>query len=71
MRLYHFTSVRHLYGIALHGLTVGDVPTDIAKCKGTCGVWLTSDPSPGGNGLEGSAADKSRFRLTVALTMSC
>jgi hypothetical protein len=33
--------------------------------KGRCGVWLTSDDNPGGHGLEGSAADKSRFRLTV------
>jgi hypothetical protein len=65
MKLYHFTSDRHLRGIALHGLTVGDVPTDLAAFKGRCGVWLTSDTTTRGHGLEGSAADKSRFRLTV------
>jgi hypothetical protein len=65
MKLYHFTSERHLRGIALHGLTVGDVPTDLAAFKGRCGVWLTSDMTAGGHGLEGSAVDKSRFRLTV------
>lgn len=65
MRLYHFTSVRHLRGIALYGLTVGDVPTDLAAFKGRCGVWLTSDMTARGHGLEGSADDKSQFRLTV------
>ena len=29
MRLHHFTSARQLNGIARHGLTVGDVPTNI------------------------------------------
>jgi hypothetical protein len=65
MKLYHFTSSRHLYGIARYGLTVGDVPTDLLKAKGVCGVWLTSDPSSVGHGLEGSAADKTGFRLTI------
>jgi hypothetical protein len=65
MQLYHFTSSRHLYGISRYGLTVGDVPTDIGKAKGRCGVWLTSDSSPVGHGLEGSSADKTRYRLTV------
>jgi hypothetical protein len=65
MQLYHFTSPRHLYGIARHGLTVGDVPTDIGRAKGRCGVWLTGDASPAGHGLEGSSTDKSRCRLTV------
>jgi hypothetical protein len=65
MKLYHFTSVRHLRAISLHGLTVGDVPTDLALNRGRCGVWLTSDDSPKGHGLEGSAANKSQFRLTV------
>ncbi len=66
MRLYHFTSLRHLYGIALYGLTVGDVPTDLASYRGRCGVWLTSSSDPKGHGLDGGpTADKSRFRLTV------
>jgi hypothetical protein len=65
MKLYHFTSSHHLYGISRHGLTVGDVPTDISKAKGRCGVWLTSDPSSAGHGLEGSSVDKTRFRMTV------
>ena len=65
MKLFHFTSERHLYGISRHGLTVGDVPTDIHSNKGRCGVWLTSDSDPKGHGLEGSAADKGQFRLTV------
>ena len=65
MKLYHFTSSHHLYGISRHGLTVGDVPTDISKAKGRCGVWLTLDPSSAGHGLEGSSVDKTRFRMTV------
>ena len=39
MKLYHFTSARHLYGIGLYGLTVGDVPTDIKRERGRIGVW--------------------------------
>jgi hypothetical protein len=65
MKLYHFTSNRHLYGIGRHGLTVGDVPTDIRSNKGRCGVWLTTAGDHHGHGLEGSTADKSQFRLTV------
>jgi hypothetical protein len=65
MKLYHFTSLNHLRGIALYGLTVGDVPTDLAKWEGRCGVWLTSNSDPRGHGLEGSSGDKSRIRLTV------
>lgn len=33
------------------------------------GVWLTSDDSPGGHGLEGAAADKSRYRLAFDLPL--
>ena len=64
MKLYHFTSALHLGGIGLYGLTVGDVPTNLAKNAGRCGVWLTSDSNPEGHGL-GGVADKKRFRLTV------
>ena len=53
-------------GIARYGLTVGDVPTDLAAFQGRCGVWLTSDMTARGHGLERSAHDKSQFRLTVA-----
>jgi hypothetical protein len=65
MKLYHFTSARHLRAIGLHGLTVGDVPTDLALNLGRCWVWLTSEENPEGHGLEGSKANKSQFRLTV------
>jgi hypothetical protein len=64
-KLYHFTSRHHLHGIGLFGLTVGDVPTDIRRYEGQCGVWLTSDGTPRGHGLEGSPVDKLRYRLTV------
>jgi hypothetical protein len=64
MKLYHFTSLRHLRGIALYGLTVGDVPTNLEKWEGRYGVWLTSNSDPRGHGLFG-AADKTRIRLTV------
>lgn len=65
MRLYHFTAGPRLRGIAQHGLTVGDVPTDIARNEGRIGVWFTSSQSPDGHGLGGSALEKARFRLTV------
>jgi hypothetical protein len=67
MRLHHFTSARHLSGIARHGLTVGDVPTNIFKNLGRVGVWFTSNDTAQGHGLEGSAADKKRFRLSVEI----
>ena len=66
MRLYHFTSRRHLRGIAEHGLTVGDVPTDIHRNQGRVGVWLTSAQQPNGHGL-GGATDKTAFRLTLEI----
>jgi hypothetical protein len=65
MILFHFTSARHLRGIACYGLTVGDVPTDIHRCRGRVGVWLTSAATAGGHGLEGSLADKTRYRLSI------
>ena len=66
LTLYHFTSRRHLHGIAEFGLTVGDVPTDIAKNRGRVGVWFTAARTAANNGLEGSVVDKTRFRLSVA-----
>jgi hypothetical protein len=42
-KLYHFTSRHHLHGVGRFGLTVGDVPTNIHRWEGRCGVWLTSD----------------------------
>lgn len=65
MILYHFTSARHLRAISRCGLTVGDVPTDIRRGRGRVGVWLTSATTAGGHGLESSAVDKTRYRLTV------
>jgi hypothetical protein len=65
MILYHYTSGYHLRGIARYGLTVGDVPTDIEQAKGRVGVWLTSAPTGGGHGLEGSTVDKKQYRLAV------
>lgn len=65
MLLYHFTSARHLRPIASHGLTVGDVPTDIRRRRGRVGVWLTSSTTAAGHGLEGSSLDKTRYRLSV------
>lgn len=65
MILYHFTSADHLHGISRYGLTVGDVPTDIERGKGRIGIWFSSNPDPGGNGLEGGGTDKTRYRLSV------
>jgi hypothetical protein len=65
MILYRYTSARHLRGIARHGLTVGDVPTDIRRGLGRVGVWLTSAATAEGHGLEGSVVDKKQYRLTV------
>lgn len=70
MQLHHYTSMRHLSGIARYGLTVGDVPTDLRREKGRVGVWFTSDPLPNGHGLDGSAVDKRRMRLTVRIPPS-
>jgi hypothetical protein len=75
--LYHFTSRDRLPGIAKYGLTVGDVPTDIAKHSGRVGVWLTTAKTSGGHGLEVPAGlkvpteleglGKTRFRLEVEI----
>ena len=64
-KLHHFTSWHHLYCIGRFGLTVGDVPTDLGRYEGRCGVWLTSEGTARGHGLEGSTVDTSRYRLTV------
>jgi hypothetical protein len=65
MRLYHFTSAAHLRGIGQYGLTVGDIPTNLYFNQGKVGVWLTSSQYGNGHGLERSAVDKKRFRLSV------
>lgn len=67
MILYHFTSAAHLRGIDAHGLTVGDVPTDLRSNAGKVGVWLTSSPYPVGLGLKGSSVDKAEIRLSVLI----
>jgi hypothetical protein len=68
MILYHFTAREYLRAIGQHGLTVGDVPTDIRENMGRVGVWLTNLAYAEGNGLHGSALDKKRFRLTVDIS---
>jgi hypothetical protein len=65
MILYHFTAGPYLRAIWKHGLTVGDVPTDIKRWKGRIGVWLTSSEESDGHGLEGSKHDKAQYRLSV------
>lgn len=65
MRLYHYTAGEYLRGIAKHGLTVGDVMLDATSTAGLIGVWFTTSPSPNGHGVDTSALDKQRFRLTV------
>jgi hypothetical protein len=64
MELYHFTAHRFLRGIAKHGLTVGDVPTDIRRGAGRVGVWFTTVKGADGHGL-GGALDKKALRLRV------
>ena len=70
MILYHFTSRRHLRGIAQHGLTVGDVPTDIQRNHRCVGVWFAERTTPENLGLGGGSALKSAIRLTVELPAS-
>src|SRR4051812_13100740 len=65
--LYHYTPIRHLRAIWKHGLTVGDVPTDLERWKGRIGVWFTSSLEADGHGLEGSISDKKRYRFTVVV----
>lgn len=65
MQLFHFTSAAHLHGIRQHGLTVGDVVTDLESFRGKVGVWLTSSETAEGHGLRGSGVDKTEFRLRV------
>jgi len=66
VKLYHFTSYRHLWGIAQCGLTVGDVPTDVRLNQGLCGVWFTMRGEPEGHGLEHPIVDKKAIRLSAA-----
>ena len=70
MILYHFTSRRHLRGIAQHGLTVGDVPTDIQRNHRCVGVWFAERTTPENLGLGGGSTLKSAIRLTVELWAS-
>ena len=65
MLLYHYTAGENLRGIAKEGLTVGDVPTDLARFKGRIGVWFTTSVSANGHGLDGSSVNKKRFRVAV------
>lgn len=65
MRLYHFTSLGHLPVIlATGGLWRGELPFGDGS-NSFRATWLTSDPDPGGHGLDGSAVDKREVRITV------
>ena len=50
MLLYHFTAREYLDRIRKAGLTKGDVPLSPAEHPN--GVWLTTDKSPSGHGLD-------------------
>ncbi len=52
--LYHFTSPAHCQTILRTGLSRGSVP--LSPTKDLNAVWLTSDPSPDGHGLEAGGA---------------
>ncbi len=67
MILYHYTSPQHLLGIAKHGLTIGDVPTDLGHSKGRVGVWLTTSPESIGHGPARGPGLHVKYRLTVDL----
>jgi hypothetical protein len=69
MAFYHYTSGHVLRAIARHGITVGDVPTDIHRFRGRIGAWLTSSDSatPRSLGLAGSGINKGAYRLTVEI----
>ncbi|MCJ2015530.1 hypothetical protein [Methylobacterium sp. J-076] len=65
MRLYHFTSLGHLPVIlATGGLWRGEVPL-LDGSRITRANWLTSDPDPGGHGLDGSEVDKRAVRIEM------
>ena len=66
--LYHYSAGEYLHAIAKHGLTVGDVPTNIMAGLGRFGLYGFLGDHPGGNCLGGSAIDKSRFRFAVEVT---
>jgi hypothetical protein len=66
--LYHYSAGEYLNAIAKHGLSGGDVPTNIMAGLGKIGVWLSSADHPGGNFLGGSAIDISRSRFAVEVT---
>lgn len=51
MLLYHFTAHSRLASINDSGVSQGDVPVNGASSAGINAVWLTTDPSPEGNGL--------------------
>ncbi|WP_018044885.1 hypothetical protein [Methylobacterium sp. 88A] len=67
MTFYHYTASRHLRPIAQHGLTIGDVPTDLRRDKGRVGVWLTTSPENTGHGLAVQGPEQKRYRLTLDL----
>ena len=66
MILCHFTTARHLKGIGKHGLTIGDVPTDLRRGQGRVGIWLTTSEDVTGHGFGGERSTPSH-RLTIEL----
>jgi hypothetical protein len=66
--LYHFTSAFHLPAILESGY-LKTVESNVSFKREHAGpdvVWLTTSPTPeAGNGLQGSAVDKSEIRFTV------
>jgi hypothetical protein len=61
--LYHFTGLRHMRGIALYGLTIGDVPIDDDEML--VGVSLTTAVTPANHGL---SPMKTAYRLSIDTT---
>lgn len=54
MLLHHFTSREHLRGIKAAGLARGVV--HLSRSRQMHAVWLTTDPGPGGHGLDAGGA---------------
>jgi len=46
MKLYHFTGRAFLAGIAIEGLSKGDIPLDASRADNA--VWLTTDAALAG-----------------------
>lgn len=51
MRLYHYTSLKHLPLILASSLSRGDIPVGAHGEGAETGVWFTTDSKPAGHGL--------------------